>query len=93
MHKANLQTSAKKFLKSMKKKSLKKYNSIRNRIKSIEQEPYKNTIKLKGKNFYRHKFEDIRFIFTIDNDKQMIEIQKIGYRKDVYKNLLILFTI
>lgn len=41
--------------------------------------------KLKGSDAYRIRVADYRIVYTIKDVIQLIEIQRIGHRKDVYK--------
>lgn len=47
----------------------------------------KGSKKLKGnkKDFWRIRIGDYRVIYTIDDDIQIIDIQKVGHRKDIFK--------
>ena len=49
---------------------------------------YLNIKKLTGeKDFYRLRVEKMRVIFQINHHAKEILIRKIGYRRDVYRNL------
>jgi len=59
------------------------YYRIINRIKELEQDPYKGDIKhLTDTNLYRARIGDYRIIFNINN--QTIEIVKIEHRSKIY---------
>ncbi|MBI1782796.1 MAG: type II toxin-antitoxin system RelE/ParE family toxin [Sphingobacteriales bacterium] len=61
--------------------------SIRNHIVSLADTPFPSGYKkLKGfKNLYRTRIGDYRVIYTVEQSILIIEILKIGNRKDVYK--------
>lgn len=79
--------------KDLKKVDKSKIEEIRNEIgklkHGIENNPENiDVIKMKGNNpFYRLKFDCYRVIFTIDNEKIVITVIKVGHRKDIYKKL------
>lgn len=57
-------------------------------IKLLEANPQpKGCKKLKGKieDLYRIRIGDYRVIYSIENKIEIIEIRRVGHRKDVYK--------
>ncbi|MEO6328603.1 MAG: type II toxin-antitoxin system RelE/ParE family toxin [Ginsengibacter sp.] len=41
--------------------------------------------KLKGSEAYRIRVADYRIVYTVEDVIKLIEVQRIGHRKDVYK--------
>ncbi len=41
--------------------------------------------KLKGEEAYRIRVADYRIVYTIQDTIKIVEIQRIGHRKDIYK--------
>lgn len=73
-------------------KELKKLNKsdIKNVIKNIEEltkEPFPtNSRKYLGTDYsYRLKIKNYRVIYSVYEEKLVIEIVKVGHRKDIYK--------
>jgi mRNA interferase RelE/StbE len=63
-----------------------KYDHLIVEIFNLEFEPRPvGCVRLNVKNGYRIKWSDYRVLFTIDDIEKMVEIYKIGHRKDVYK--------
>jgi len=60
---------------------------IINIVESLRKNPYPyNSIKLIGtQSSYRIRFSDYRIIYTVLKEELIIEIIKIGHRKEVYK--------
>nr|NJM04355.1 type II toxin-antitoxin system RelE/ParE family toxin [Desulfobacula sp.] len=62
---------------------------IKKKIEELGRDlPDPNTTKMKGNHsFHRVRTGDYRIIYEIQDDRLIILIVKIGYRKDVYKGL------
>ena len=57
-----------------------------NRIQSLAHEPRPpGCQKLSGQDAYRIRQGDYRIIYTVDDQVRMIEIVKVGHRKEVYR--------
>ncbi len=83
-YKIELKPSALKVFKKLNKQTQKRIAKIIDLLK-IDQLPF-GVVKLKGSNdFYRLRAGDYRIIYTIEKDRLLILILKIGNRKDVYK--------
>ena len=60
----------------------KKINGLGNKL------PNPNTTKMKGNHsFHKIRSGNYRIIYEIHEDRLVVLVVKIGYRKDVYKNL------
>ena len=63
-------------------------NKIEKKINSLAENPRPvGTKKLKGKDedLYRIRVGDYRIIYTIDDIVKIVDVRKIGHRKDVYQ--------
>ena len=84
MYQLNLLESPKKFLKKIKDRNL-----LLKLVKAIEGLKYNplpvNHKKLSGDLGYRIRIGDYRILYTVDKSIQIVEIYKIGHRKDVYR--------
>lgn len=62
-------------------------------IKELSSNPFPaNCKKISGKlNAYRLKMGDYRVIYTVSHQENQIKIFRVRHRKDVYRNLKILF--
>lgn len=76
--------SAKKELKKLDKKEIPK---IIKEVENLSSNPYPNNHKkLQGsENSYRIRIGNYRVIYSIYNNELIIQIIKIGHRKDIYK--------
>ncbi len=85
MYKAQFRKSAEKDLASLPKKMQQK---ILDAAYDLEEDPRPSgSIKLSGTKepVYRIRVGDYRVIYSIEDAIKIIEIQKIGHRKDVYR--------
>ena len=83
MYKINIDSAALKFLDSLDNY---KYDHLIEEIFNLEKEPRPvGCVKLNVYNGYRVKWSNYRILFTIDDEKKLIEIFKIAHRKDVYR--------
>lgn len=56
------------------------------RIKELAATPRPSSSeKLAGQDAYRIRQGDYRIVYTVDDDRQLIEIIKIGHRREVYR--------
>ena len=84
MYQLNLLENPKKFLKKLRDKKL--LLSLSHKIEELKYNPYPaNSKKLKESIGYRLRVGDYRILYTVDNIIQIIEIYKIGHRKNIYK--------
>lgn len=78
-----IKPSAKKELLELPDEILKRIDTA---IEKLHQQPRPHGIvKLEGQNLYRIRIGDYRIIYIIEDKHKMVEIIKIGHRKDVYK--------
>ena len=63
------------------------YVAVRNKIDSLTENPRPfDCKKLKGyDNFYRVRVSQYRVIYSIQDKRLIIEVIKIGHRKDIYR--------
>ena len=84
MYQLNLLESPKRFLKKIKDKKL-----LLKLVKAIESLKYNplpsNSKKLKGDLGYRVRIGDYRVLYTVDKVVHIVEIYKIGHRKNIYR--------
>lgn len=60
--------------------------SISNKILTLKDNPFGgNSKKLAGGKGYRIRIGNYRVVYTIDKEKQIILIIKIGHRKEIYR--------
>jgi mRNA interferase RelE/StbE len=62
--------------------------TINDKIESLKTNPYPNGYKkLKGsKDLFRFRVGDYRVIYKIINNELIIEVVKVGHRRDIYDN-------
>ena len=84
MYQLNLLESPKRFLEKIRDKKL-----LLKLVEAIENLTYNptpiNSKKLKGNLGYRVRIGDYRILYTIDKTIQIVEIYKIGHRRDIYR--------
>ena len=57
------------------------------RIQALAEEPRPHGCeKLAGQESYRIRQGDYRVVYTIDDDRVIVEVVRIGHRSDVYRN-------
>jgi len=57
------------------------------KIKSLSDNPRPGgSVKLSGEDKYRLRRGNYRIIYSIEDDKLIVHIVKVGHRKDVYRN-------
>lgn len=57
------------------------------KIRSLSDNPRpRGAVKLSGKDKYRLRQGNYRIIYSIEDDKLIVHIVKVGHRKDVYRN-------
>lgn len=81
----SIRASALKELSRLPKSILKKAESA---IDSLSENPRPDGVKkLKGsdENLYRIRIGDYRIIYLIEDEIKIVDIRKIGHRKDIYK--------
>lgn len=84
MYQLNLLENPKRFLKKLNDKKL--LFRLVQAIEGLKSNPFPvNSKKLHDDLGYRLRVRDYRVLYTIDNVIQIIEIYKIGHRKDVYR--------
>ena len=85
MYKVNISHSALKELLGMQKQTVKKIDKV---IDALAENPRPSGVKrLKGnnENLYRIRSGDYRVVYTIEDEIRVVDIRKIGHRKDIYK--------
>ena len=84
MYQLNLLENPRKFLKKLKDKKL--LVDLSHKIEELKYNPFPaNSKKLKENVGYRLRFGDYRILYTVDTKREIVEIYKIGHRKDIYK--------
>ena len=84
MYQLNLLEGPKKFLKKLKDKKL--LLNLCHKIEELKYNPFPvGSKKLKGDLGYRLRVGDYRILYRLDNAVQIIEIYKIGHRRDIYR--------
>ena len=84
MYQLNLLENPRKFLRKLKDKKL--LVDLSHKIEELKYNPLPiNSKKLKENVGYRLRFGDYRILYTVDTKKEIVEIYKIGNRKDIYK--------
>ncbi|MBD3423090.1 MAG: type II toxin-antitoxin system mRNA interferase toxin, RelE/StbE family [Candidatus Latescibacteria bacterium] len=81
------------FVKASAAKEIEKIRTKRDRrrivkkIRSLSDNPRpRGSVKLSGKDKYRLRQGNYRIIYSIEDDKLIVHIVKVGHRKDVYRN-------
>ena len=78
-----IKKSAEKELRGLPKKNLKQISS---RIRALAANPRPvGCEKSSGRDWYRVRQGDYRIVYVIDDDELLVEIVKIGHRKEVYR--------
>ena len=81
-YKLVIKKSAAKELEDITKKELRK---IVKRIRSLTQDPRpKGCQKLSGQSRFRIRQGDYRILYSIDDENRVVDIVKIGHRREVY---------
>lgn len=84
MYQLNLLENPRKFLKNLRDKKL--LLNLSHKIEELKYNPFPlNSKKLKDNLGYRLRIGDHRILYTVDKTVQIIEIYKIGHRRDIYK--------
>ena len=84
MYQLNLLEAPRKFLKNLRDKKL--LLTLSHKIEELKYNPFPvGSKKLKGYLGYRLRVGDYRILYTVDSIVQIIEVYKIGHRKDIYK--------
>ena len=84
MYQLNLLEDPRKFLKNLRDRKL--LLNLAHKIEELKYNPFPvNSKKLKENLGYRLRVGDYRILYTVDKIVQIIEIYKIGHRRDVYK--------
>ena len=61
-------------------------NRILGKIKALAEEPLPAHLKkLKGEELFRIRLGNYRVIYSIEDEKMLVFVVKLGHRKDVYK--------
>jgi mRNA interferase RelE/StbE len=86
MYKVLYEHNVKKDLRSLPKKLIKQ---VLDRIESmLANNPLAGArLEYHGKKLYKYRVRDYRVIYTINTEKNTIEIYRIRHRKEVYQNL------
>lgn len=84
MYQLNLLENPKRFLKKLNDKRL--LFRLAQTIEGLKSNPFPpNSKKLHDDLGYRLRVEDYRILYTVDKVIKIVEIYKIGHRKDVYR--------
>ncbi len=57
---------------------------IFDKVKSLEDDPYRTAERCEGYPYYHQRIGDVRAILEIDDSKLLITVHKVGSRKKVY---------
>ncbi|MBI4439792.1 type II toxin-antitoxin system RelE/ParE family toxin [Candidatus Woesearchaeota archaeon] len=79
-----IQPSAKKELKKLDRQII---EVILKKFYSIQNNPLPNLIRLKNSPFWKLRIGDYRAIVVINTKDQIVNVIKIGHRKNIYKRL------
>ena len=61
-------------------------NRILGKIKALAEEPLPaHSKKLKGEELFRIRVGNYRVIYSIEDEKMLVFVVKLGHRKDIYK--------
>ena len=61
-------------------------NRILSKIKALAEEPLPaDSKKLKGEELFRIRLGNYRVIYSIEDEKMLVFVVKLGHRKDIYK--------
>ena len=61
-------------------------NRILSKIKALAEEPLPaDSKKLKGEELFRIRVGNYRVIYSIEDEKMLVFVVKLGHRKDIYK--------
>ena len=83
-YRITIKKSAAKELEAVPRKDLRK---IIMRIRSLAQNPRPHgSQKLSGQEQYRIRQGDYRIVYFIEDDEQLVDIIKIGHRREVYRS-------
>ena len=83
LYSVRIKKSAEKELRGLPKKNLKQ---IFSRIRALAADPRPvGCEKSSGGDWYRVRQGDYRVVYVIDDDELLVEIVKIGHRKEVYR--------
>jgi len=55
------------------------------KIREISEDPFSHVKKLKGSSYFRLRVGDYRVILDIDKSINILNVLKIGHRKNIYK--------
>ncbi len=84
MYQLNLLESPRKFLKSLRDRKL--LLNLSHKREELKYSPFPiNSKKLKDNLGYRLRAGDYRILYTVDKTIQIVEIYKIGHRRDIYR--------
>ena len=84
MYQLNLLEDPRKFLKNLRDRKL--LLNLAHKIEELKYNPFPvNSKKLKENLGYRLRVGDYRILYTVDKTIQIIEIYKIGHRRDIYR--------
>tara|TARA_Y100000310_G_scaffold109178_2_gene107617 strand:- start:2124 stop:2375 length:252 start_codon:yes stop_codon:yes gene_type:complete len=79
-----IQPSAKKDLKKLEKNIV---EVILRKLYAIRDDPIRHIIRLKGGPLWKLRIGDYRLIMHIDTKEGIVNVVKIGHRKNIYKQL------
>ena len=78
-----IKPSAKKELLELPDEILQKVDNV---IIGFQEQPRpQGVVKLKGWDFYRIRVGNYRIVYSIDDKRKVVEISRIGHRKDIYR--------
>ena len=60
---------------------------IIDKLKTTSSKPEKKFLQLKGSAYHKLRIGDYRIIVILDHKKQVVEVHRIGNRKNIYKKI------
>jgi mRNA interferase RelE/StbE len=85
MYKINIGQSALKELLSIEKHTVKRIEKAITALAENPRPPGVKKLKGNNENLYRIRSGDYRIVYAIEDEVSVVDIRKIGHRKDIYK--------
>ncbi len=85
MHKIELRRKAQRALDRLPKND---FNTVLGTVKDLAKTPRpKGVEKIKSAGLWRVRQGDYRIVYSIDDDKKIVTILRIGHRREIYRSL------
>lgn len=85
MYKIKISQSALKELHGLQKQTVKKIENVISALANNPRPSGVKKLKEKNENLYRVRSGDYRVVYAIEEEISIVDIRKIGHRKDIYK--------